>query len=150
MGGLHRENSVSDVRCFPWLQASTENLGNTASVMRGLLNPLQKAPVFLIPSTLMWDLVWKQSVWRGDGMWSSVRVQLTLVLTRRRNVGTEVATNKQGIRRRTGRYSKVAGAWGRPSVHLGLTDIRVENRDWAGRNCFVPSLRGHQPCLHRG
>lgn len=55
-------------------------------------------------------------------------------------MGTGVATNKQGIRRRTGRYSKVAGAWGRPSVHLGLMDIRVKHRGWAGRNCFVPSL----------
>lgn len=32
------------------------------------------------------------------------------------------------------------GAWGRPSVHLGLTGIRVTHRGWAGRNCFVPSL----------
>lgn len=39
-----------------------------------------------------------------------------------------------------GGHSKVAGAWGRPSIHLELTDIRVKHRGWAGRNCFVPSL----------
>lgn len=109
--------------------------------------------LFLIPGTLMWDLIWKQGVWRGDGMWPSVQVQLTLVLTRRGNVGTEVATNKQGIRRCTGRLFKASWSLGK-TIRTPRTDGHQGYAQRLGRQELLcpqsPSLRGHQPCPHRG
>lgn len=86
-------------------------------------------------------------------MWPSVQVQLTLVLTRRGNVGTEVATNKQGIRRCTGRSFKASWSLGK-TIRTPRTDGHQGYAQRLGRQELLchqsPSLRGHQPCLHRG
>lgn len=86
-------------------------------------------------------------------MWPSVRVQLTLVLTRRGNVGTEVATNKQGIRRCTGRSFKASWSLGK-TIRTPRTDGHQGYAQRLGRQELLcpqsPSLRGHQPCPHRG